>query len=103
MPASNFRAGAKSLVFRPLHSSHPFHFTPDYFVCVRRPRRLVVSLLYTAGLGDSRRQKAEAVRCVGVQSGKGEGPAAVFGESHGEAGGPAGVRPSLALQISRRV
>lgn len=40
---------------------------------------------------------------MGVQNGNGEGPAAGFGESHGEAGEPAGFRRSLAQQIPRRV
>lgn len=67
------------------------------------PRRLVVSPLNLVGVGNSRRQTAEAVRRVGVQNGNDEGPPAVFGENHGEAGRPAGFRPSLAPQNSRRL
>lgn len=40
---------------------------------------------------------------MGVQNGNDEGPPAVFGENHGEAGGPAGFRPSLVPQNSRRL
>lgn len=109
MQISNFRAGVKSLLFR--RSPHPSHLAFSvgcswhlvFSFALDTRRRLVVSLLNPVGAGDSRRQTAEAVPCGGIQNGNSEGSAAVLGESHGEAGGPAGFRPSLALQISRRV
>lgn len=75
----------------------------DRFTSFTVPRCLAALLLLLVGLGYSRRQTAEAVRCVGIQNGHGEGPAAVFGGSHRKAGGPTGFRPSLAPQVSRRV